>query len=468
METMTNSSHLRRMAQALWRGCVLTTLRQRRMAPGGDVPRASALILPGRIVYVLDMQRLGGLSREKLLDEDFRAQLEDAMGGRRVVVTTGGGLAIQVGLDLGVTAASVSRLPASVDLPDEWLQPDPRHPYQVSLGVSRKGVVALDLAAPDRERALLIAGTSGFGKTTAVYALLAQVVRRCPPEILRLAIVDPKGDLALLRRVPHIWRYADGLGGPQELAAVVGTVEGEIARRQELFRAAGDTVGTWIEYNRRVHAGDVRGEMLPLVLLVIDELAELADHDEALAALERVARMGRAFGLSVVLATQYPTKDVVRRQIKVNMTAAIAFRVPDGAASRVILDRDGAEKLSRKGRCLLQVAGARQVVQAWRVERERLAQILEPIAGIPVGPALDPLEVEMVRYAVQELGGAFTLNKLYDAFRGQASLHALKQLGRRWQARGWLTEPVDAVSPRLVTPTLAQLAGVALDTVQAS
>jgi hypothetical protein len=462
METMTNSNHLRRMAQALWRGCVLTTLRQRRMAPGGDVPRASALILPGRIVYVLDMQRLGGLSREKLLDEDFRAQLQDAMGGRRVVVTTGGGLAIQVGLDLGVTAASASRLPASVDLPDEWLQrstsPVPDEPGHVA-----QGRRYADLAAPDRERAADRGDERLWQDDGGVCA--AGSGRAALPGDPRLAIVDPKGDLRVAAaRAAHAAlrgraRWAAGTGGGR------GRGRGEIARRQG-FPRGGRHGGRVDQYNRRVLV--TCAARSAALLLVIDELAELADHDDALAALERIARMGRAFGLSVILATQYPTKDVVRRQIKVNMTAQVAFRVPDGAASRVILDRDGAEKLSRKGRCLLQVAGARQVVQAWRVERERLAQILEPIAGIPVGPALDPLEGEMVRHAVRELGGAFTIGKLYDAFRGQVSLHALKQLGRRWQARGWLTEPVDAISPRLVTPTLAQLAGVALDTVQAS
>jgi len=83
-------------------------------------------------------------------------------------------------------------------------------------------------------------------------------------------------------------------------------------------------------------------------------------------------------------------------------------------------------------------------------------------AGAAVAAQLDDLEAEMVEYAVQELNGAFTISRLYEAFRGGISKRRLEALARTWERRGWLTPPKDAVTPRHVTPRWLQLAGLAL------
>lgn len=368
-------------------------------------------------------------------------------------------------------------LPALVELPDRALLPG-INPFQVEIGVGERGPITFDIAARDRERALLIAGASGFGKTSAIYVILAQLVRHTSPENLTLAIVDPKGDLALFRRLAHTRWYAAGLDSTAEFLEVVRAVEAELFTRQEAFRAAGDTIGDLDEYNA------VAAQRLPLVLLVVDEFANVAEEPEAMRALVRIARIGRSFGVSVIAATQNPTRDVISRHMKVNLPARLAFHVSDQAASRVILDCSGAETLGRPGRALAGLAGGTRLVQAYRVGRERLAEILAPITVAPqiaervptiieASPApqlaphveLSEIERQLVRVSIEQLGGAFTINRLMEIFAGQISNGELRALAQSWETRGWLTPAGhDAtrgvIVGRRVTPVMAMMAGI--------
>jgi DNA segregation ATPase FtsK/SpoIIIE-like protein len=166
-----------------------------------------------------------------------------------------------------------------------------------------------------------------------------------------------------------------------------------------------------------------------------------------------VARKGRAFGVSVIIGTQYPTSDVIDRQIKANLTAAVAFRTRTGTESRVIIDRNGAEELTRPGQALAYIGGAWRRLQALRAGDMADLIELEPTTG----PALDDTEAALVRYALEELRGAFTISKLYDAHSEAISKHALTKLAKRWERRGWLSEPEHAAAPRYVTAELEAL-----------
>jgi len=103
-----------------------------------------------------------------------------------------------------------------------------------------------------------------------------------------------------------------------------------------------------------------------------------------------------------------------------------------------------------------------QVLQAYYVSDEMIRALVQQLAGGSSGEwRLDDLEADLVEYAVQELGGNFIVNRLYEAFKGEISKRRLEEMARTWERRGWLTPPRDAVSPRRVTPTLLRLAGLA-------
>jgi hypothetical protein len=139
----------------------------------------------------------------------------------------------------------------------------------------------------------------------------------------------------------------------------------------------------------------------------------------------------------------------------------------------VILDCTGAEELGRPGRCLAGLVGGMRLVQSYRIGRERLAEVLAPVASadparfvVPpadgVALSLGDLDRELVRFAVEELAGAFTINKLVRAFTGRIASadDYIRTRGQEWEQAGLLEAPRDAFSPRKVSESLAGLAGL--------
>jgi DNA segregation ATPase FtsK/SpoIIIE-like protein len=232
---------------------------------------------------------------------------------------------------------------------------------------------------------------------------------------------------------------------------LVGQVEAERLRRKALM--AQGSVSDWRDY-----AG-LGGEGLSLLLLVVDEAADFAGT-QTMKTLVQVARKGRAFGISIVVGTQYPTSDVIDGQVKANLPAAIAFKTRTGGESKVILDRTGAQDLHRKGLALVFTGGEWRTVQTLKVDAETVQALT---GGVAVDrSALSEIEAEMVMYAVEELSGAFIINALYEAFKGRVSKYALTRLARQWEAMGWLTEEQrneqGHTQGRMVTDELARLA----------
>ena len=142
------------------------------------------------------------------------------------------------------------------------------------------------------------------------------------------------------------------------------------------------------------------------------------------------------------------------------MPTAIAFQTRTDIESRVILGKRGAEALDRKGLALAFLDGRWQKIQTLFVDTDDGgASELADTVAVPVAPVLEPVEVELVRYALEDLAGAFIIGRLAEQFAGQISKRALTKLGQRWQMRGWLTEPRTATDARRVTEELAALAG---------
>jgi hypothetical protein len=437
-----------------WRQIVGTLgqrgLVKRRPRQGSAIlPVADAFLLPDRCIFALDMQRLGGIPREEWLKPELWHQWRAALQGRRVFVSDGGGLAITVAREPGQRQRK--RLPATIPLDlDEVTDA----PYEVILGHTRRGMVTLDLA--EGNRAILTGGWSGGGKTNLIQSIVLQLATKHGPEELRVSIVDPKqvdfGPLTPYARLPHLFAPSTSLRTSpiaysiEEASIAIEGVYNEFLRRQALMAQTG--VADW-----RQLAGEDR---LPLLLLAIDEAADLAGTP-AVGTVVRLAREARAMGISLIFGTQHPTTQVIDSQVKANLTTAVAFQTRTAVESQAILGCKGAEELNHPGLALTFLDGQWQTVQTLRVEPET-AQVLVGQVAAPRLPALDGVEAGLVRYAVECLDGAFIINQLYEVFSDRISKRQLTKLGQQWESRGWLTPPASRSDPRRVTDEIVGLA----------
>jgi DNA segregation ATPase FtsK/SpoIIIE, S-DNA-T family len=192
---------------------------------------------------------------------------------------------------------------------------------------------------------MLIAGTTGSGKSVCITSLIACLVMNNTPEDLRLVMIDPKMvELVRFNGLPHLFGKVE-----VELERIVGTLRWatrEMERRYKLFETI--QARDLASYNAKVKRP---ADRLPRIVIFIDELADLMllAPDETEKTLVRLAQMARATGMHLVVATQRPSTDIVTGLIKANFPARIAFAVASGIDSRVILDTQGAESLLGRG-----------------------------------------------------------------------------------------------------------------------
>jgi S-DNA-T family DNA segregation ATPase FtsK/SpoIIIE len=252
--------------------------------------------------------------------------------------------------------------------------PGSASPLSVWLGKDISGnAVWTDLA---RMPHLLIAGTTGSGKSGCINTLLTSILLRATPDDVRMILIDPKRiELNFYESIPHL--LTPVVSSPKEASAVLHNVVAEMERRYEklsLVRAR-----NLPEANRAFRArGD---EPLPYLLVVIDELADLMmiSPQAVEDAIIRLAQKSRAVGIHLVLATQRPSVDVITGMIKANVPSRIAFAVSSQTDSRVILDGSGAESLLGQGDMLFKPLGTSRLqrVQGAFVTEEEIALIVE-------------------------------------------------------------------------------------------
>ena len=220
-------------------------------------------------------------------------------------------------------------------------------PLAVGLGEAASGeAVSIDLA---RMPHLLIAGATGSGKSVCINTLLASLLITRTPDELRLLLIDPKRvELAPYEGIPHL--MAPVVTDVRKAAPMLNMVIREMSDRYELLQGAG--VRDITTYNNKVDDGD----KLPYIVVVIDELADLmmTASKKVEDALCRLAQMGRATGIHLVVATQRPSVDVITGLIKANFPSRISFAVASSTDSRTVLDTGGAELLLGKGDMLYQ------------------------------------------------------------------------------------------------------------------
>ena len=221
-------------------------------------------------------------------------------------------------------------------------------PLAIALGQRVDGSpVAADLI---RMPHLLIAGTTGSGKSVCVNAIINSILLHNAPQQVRFLMVDPKRvELANYNGLPHL--ISPVVVDMERTVAMLKWVAAEMDQRYQRFSQSG--ARNIVDYNEQLPIGS---DPLPYIIVVIDELADLMmtapDITERL--VTRIAALARATGIHLVIATQRPSVDVVTGLIKANFPARIAFAVAGGVDSRVILDQPGAERLLGRGDMLFQ------------------------------------------------------------------------------------------------------------------
>ena len=198
---------------------------------------------------------------------------------------------------------------------------------------------------------MLIAGTTGSGKSVCINSILMSILYKATPDEVRLIMVDPKMiELGVYNGIPHL--LIPVVTDPKKAAGALNWAVTEMMRRYKLFSEVGarDLKSYNAEMERNAGEGG-EGEKLPQIVIVIDELSDLmaVARSEVEEAIIRLAQMARAAGMHLIIATQRPSADVITGLMKTNIPSRIAFAVASGIDSRIILDQLGAEKLLGKG-----------------------------------------------------------------------------------------------------------------------
>ncbi|KRM44285.1 DNA translocase FtsK [Lentilactobacillus parafarraginis] len=230
-------------------------------------------------------------------------------------------------------------------------QPDHTgHLLQVPLGKDVNGnVITADLTKMPH---LLIAGSTGSGKSVAINGIITSILLNAKPSQVKLMLIDPKKvELGVYNGIPHL--LSPVVSEPKKASRALQKVVSEMENRYELFAKYGQrkisTFNAFAAKNNQEK--DVKIQPMPYIVVIVDELADLmmTVSNDVEAAIIRLAQMGRAAGIHMILATQRPSVDVITGLIKANVPSRIAFAVSSGIDSRTIIDTNGAEKLLGRG-----------------------------------------------------------------------------------------------------------------------
>ena len=195
---------------------------------------------------------------------------------------------------------------------------------------------------------MLIAGTTGSGKSVCMNSIIISLLYKASPDDVKLIMVDPKMvELGIYNGIPHL--LIPVVTDPKKAAGSLQWAVTEMMRRYKAMSDAG--VRDLESYNSIIESQEVDGNKLPQVVVIIDELADLmlVAAKEVEESICRIAQMGRAAGIHLIIATQRPSADVITGLMKANIPSRIAFAVASAMESRIILDTQGAEKLVGKG-----------------------------------------------------------------------------------------------------------------------
>lgn len=262
---------------------------------------------------------------------------------------------------------------------------------------------------------LLVAGSTGSGKSVCINGIITSIMMRAKPHEVKMMMIDPKMvELNMYNGIPHL--LAPVVTDPRKASQALKKIVSEMERRYELFSHTGtrnmqgynEHIDRWNEENEEKHP------KLPFIVVIVDELADLmmvasSDVEDSIT---RLAQMARAAGIHLIIATQRPSVDVITGIIKANIPSRIAFAVSSAIDSRTILDMGGAEKLLGRGDMLFLPAGSSKPV---RVQGAFLSDAeVERIVDFVIEQQKANYQEEMIPDEVQESAEQLDRDELYD------------------------------------------------------
>ena len=265
------------------------------------------------------------------------------LGASGVRVAPVPGLASVVGIEVPNKTVSTVRLRDVIDSP-EFNKAKSKSSFCVGKDIGGSNIVGNIAKFPH----LLIAGTTGSGKSVCMNSIIISLIYKAGPEDVKLIMVDPKMvELGIYNGIPHL--LIPVVTDPKKAAGSLQWAVTEMLRRYRSMSDAG--VRDLEAYNSMIDNQEIEGEHLPQVVVIIDELADLmlVAAKEVEESICRIAQMGRAAGIHLIIATQRPSADVITGLMKANIPSRIAFSVSSAMESRIILDTVGAEKLVGMG-----------------------------------------------------------------------------------------------------------------------
>lgn len=244
------------------------------------------------------------------------------------------------------------------------MKPDPNKPLEVPLGRDVSGnLITADLSKMPH---LLIAGSTGSGKSVAINGIITSLLMNDTPDQVKMMLVDPKKvELGVYNDIPHL--LTPVVTDPKKAARALHKLVAEMERRYELFANTGQrNINGYNQMVKRQNQAQKTAEpTLPYIVAIVDELSDLmmVASNEVEDAIIRLAQMARAAGIHMILATQRPSVDVITGLIKANVPSRMAFAVSSGTDSRTIIDSSGAEKLLGRGDMLFLPMGMNKPVR---------------------------------------------------------------------------------------------------------
>ena len=269
---------------------------------------------------------------------------------------------------------------------EEFKQAKSKITFAVGKDIAGKPIVA-DLKSMPH---MLIAGSTGSGKSVCINSIITSILYKADPDEVKLVLVDPKVvELGHYNGIPHL--LIPVVTDPSKAAAALSWAVVEMTNRYKMF--ATENARDLASYNRKMVQEDREDEVMPQIVIIIDELADLmmAAPSQVEESICRLAQMARAAGMHLIVATQRPSVDIITGVIKANIPSRIAFAVSSQVDSRTILDMSGAEHLVGKGDMLFNPLGTGKPirVQGTFISDEEVEKVIDYVRS----------QVEETKYA---------------------------------------------------------------------
>jgi len=314
---------------------------------------------PGPVITRYELEPAPGVKIHRIVELSDDIALAMKASSVRIVAPIPG--KSRVGVEVPNTQSTIVYLKEVLETA-EFQQAQSRLTLSLGKDITGQPLIA-DLADMPH---LLIAGTTGSGKTVCVNSIITSLLFNATPDELKFVMVDPKMvELAVFNDLPHL--LCPVLTDTKKVSCALGWVASEMDRRYRLLAKAG--ARNIDLYNEKVKAGEVKDEPLekmPYIVVIIDELADLmvVAQQQVEGTITRLAQLSRAVGIHLILATQRPSVDVITGVIKANFPARISFRVASRVDSRTVLDMNGADKLLGNGDLLFLRPGQHKPIRA--------------------------------------------------------------------------------------------------------